>query len=72
MTSHLTLNNYADTPVQTGRMPGFSECVEYIQATFSQQLIREAKINKMDLAVVWLNLATVNVELTSHKMTVYM
>jgi len=39
-------NKYVDTSVQKGGIPGFSGCC---------QLIREAKGNKGNLMVVWLD-----------------
>ena len=55
MTQYLTSNQYIDTSVQKGGVPGFSGCVEHTSAL--SQIIREAKINQKDLTVVWLDLA---------------
>ena len=55
MTSYMTGNSYVDTSVQKGRVPGFSGCVEHTSVI--SQLINEAKVNKKDLTVVWLDLA---------------
>ncbi|XP_052281306.1 uncharacterized protein LOC127878820 [Dreissena polymorpha] len=55
LTTYLTTNGYIDTTVQKGGVPGFSVCVEHTSAI--SQLIREAKVNKSDLTVVWLDLA---------------
>ena len=55
LTTYLVANGYIDTSVQKGGIPGFSGCVEHT-STISQ-LIREAKENKGDLTVVWLDLA---------------
>lgn len=55
LTTYLTTNGYIDTTVQKGGVPGFSGCVEHTSAI--SQLIREAKVNKSDLTVVWLDLA---------------
>lgn len=54
-TSFMTSNGYVDTSVQKGGVPEFSGCIENISAI--SQLIREAKINKTDLTVVWLDLS---------------
>ena len=51
----MTGNSYVDTSVQKGGVPGFSGCVEHTSVI--SQLINEAKVNKKDLAVVWLDLA---------------
>lgn len=55
LTSYLLKNNYVDTSVQKGGVPGFSGCIEHTSAI--SQLIREARVNKRDLTVVWLDLA---------------
>ncbi|XP_052234917.1 uncharacterized protein LOC127847189 [Dreissena polymorpha] len=55
MTQYLTSNQYIDTSVQKGGVPGFSGCVEHTSAL--SQIIREAKVNQKDLTVVWLDLA---------------
>jgi hypothetical protein len=55
MTAYMTANEYIDTSVQKGGVPGFSGCVEHISAI--TQLVREAKINNNSLTVVWLDLA---------------
>ena len=55
LTTYLVANGYIDTSVQKGGIPGFSGCIEHT-STISQ-LIREAKVNKGDLTVVWLDLA---------------
>ncbi|XP_063420791.1 uncharacterized protein LOC134706007 [Mytilus trossulus] len=55
MTSYMTDNNYVDTSVQKGGIPGFSGCIEH--TSIISQLIQEAKVNKKDLTVVWLDLA---------------
>ncbi|CAC5403064.1 unnamed protein product [Mytilus coruscus] len=55
MTSYMTDNNYVDTSVQKGGVPGFSRCIENTRVI--SQLIQEAKVNKKDLKVVWLDLA---------------
>ncbi|VDI70145.1 Hypothetical predicted protein [Mytilus galloprovincialis] len=55
MTSYMTDNNYVDTSVQKGGIPGFTGCIEH--TGIISQLIQEAKVNKKDLTVVWLDLA---------------
>ena len=51
----MTSYRYVDTSVQKGGVPGFSGCVEHTSVI--SQLIQEAKVNKKDLTVVWLDLA---------------
>ena len=55
MTKFMMSNNYIDISVQKGGVPGVSGCVEHTAAV--TQIIREAKQNKGNLAVVWLDLA---------------
>ncbi|XP_033747101.1 uncharacterized protein LOC117332324 [Pecten maximus] len=55
MTTYMTSNEYIDSSVQKGGIPGFPGCIEHTSAI--TQLIREAKINYGDLTVVWLDLA---------------
>lgn len=55
LTTYMASNGYIDTSAQKGGSPGFSGCIEHTSAI--SQLIREAKINKQDLTVVWLDLA---------------
>ncbi|XP_030008310.1 uncharacterized protein LOC115431800 [Sphaeramia orbicularis] len=55
MTSYMTENEYIDTTIQKGGVPGFSGCLEHTGVL--SQMIREAKANKGDLTVVWLDLA---------------
>ena len=55
MTTYMTSNEYIDTSVQKGGVPGFSGCIEHTSVL--SQLIHEAKVNKTDLTVVWLDLA---------------
>ena len=55
MTSYMTENSYVDTSVQKRGVPGFSGCVEHTSIT--SQLIHEAKVNRKNLTVVWLDLA---------------
>ncbi|XP_060076611.1 uncharacterized protein LOC132556244 [Ylistrum balloti] len=51
MTKYMTSNEYIDSSVQKGGIPGFPGCIEHTSAI--TQLIREAKINQGDLTVVW-------------------
>ena len=55
MTSYMTENRSVDTSVQKGGVPVFSGCVEH--TSIISQLIHEAKVNRKDLTVVWLDLA---------------
>ncbi|XP_060067872.1 uncharacterized protein LOC132548065 [Ylistrum balloti] len=55
MTAYMTKNQYVDTSVQKGGVPGFSGCIEHTSVI--SQLIQEAKVNKTDLTVVWLDQA---------------
>jgi hypothetical protein len=55
MTNYMVDNQYVDTSVQKGGVPGFSGCIEH--TSIITQLVSEAKINKKDLTVVWLDLA---------------
>ena len=55
MTSFLLFNKYIDTAVQKGGVPGISGCIEHTAVV--TQLIREAKEDKKDLALIWLDLA---------------
>ncbi|XP_052224084.1 uncharacterized protein LOC127839738 [Dreissena polymorpha] len=54
LTTFLTDNNYVDTSIQKGGVPGFSGCVEHTSVL--SQVIREARVNHDDLTVVWLDL----------------
>lgn len=55
LTEYLLKNNYTDTTVQKGGVPGIPSCMEYTGVV--TQLIREAQKSKGDLAVLWLDLA---------------
>ncbi|XP_052260998.1 uncharacterized protein LOC127865149 [Dreissena polymorpha] len=55
MTSYLLQNKYIDTAEQKGGVPGVSRCVEHTGVI--TQIIKEARENKGDLAVIWLDLA---------------
>ena len=48
-------NNYIDTSIQKGGVPGVSGCMEH--TAILSQLIREAKAEKKGLVVVWLDIA---------------
>ena len=48
-------NKFIDTAVQKGGIPGVSGCIEHTSVLTQQ--IKEAKENKTDLAVLWLDLA---------------
>ena len=55
MTSYLLANNYIDTSCQKAGVPGFPGCVEHSAMIWEQ--IQTAKRRKLDLHVVWLDLA---------------
>ena len=55
ITNYMLANKYIDTAVQKGGIPGISGCIEHTSVV--TQIIREAKENKGDLAVIWLDLA---------------
>ena len=55
ITEYLLANKYIDISVQKGGIPGSSGCLEH--TSIISQLLREAKEDKGDLAVVWLDLA---------------
>ncbi|XP_063050368.1 uncharacterized protein LOC134445223 [Engraulis encrasicolus] len=55
MTDFLLRNSYIDTSVQKGGIPGFPGCIEHTGVV--TQLIREARENRGDLSVIWLDLA---------------
>ena len=48
-------NNYIDTSVQKGGVPGVSGCLEH--TSILSQLIREARAEKKDLVVTWIDIA---------------
>ena len=54
MAAYMTNNDYVDTSIQKGGIPGFSGCAEHT-SVISQ--LREAKEQKGDLTCVWLVLA---------------
>ncbi|XP_031418446.1 uncharacterized protein LOC105897391 [Clupea harengus] len=53
--TYLAKNTYIDTSVQKGGIPGMSGCLEHTGVV--TQLIREARENKGNLSVLWLDLA---------------
>lgn len=55
ITEFLLRNGYVDTSVQKGGVPRVPGCIEHTEVV--TQLIREARENKGDLAVLWLDLA---------------
>ncbi|KAL1266763.1 hypothetical protein QQF64_002438 [Cirrhinus molitorella] len=55
LTDFLLKNAYIDTSVQKGGIPGVSGCLEHTGVV--TQLIREAREDKGDLVVLWLDLA---------------
>ena len=55
LTSYLVENKYLDTSVQKGGVPGFSGCLEHTAVL--SELIHQAKQQRGDLSVIWLDLA---------------
>ncbi|GFR86575.1 reverse transcriptase [Elysia marginata] len=55
LTKYLTENGYINTSVQKGGIPGISGCLEH--ATMIWEAIQRAKSEKLNLDVVWLDLA---------------
>ena len=55
LTEHLTENEYMNTSVQQGGIPEVSGCLEH--ATMIWEAIQRFKSEKLNLAVVWLDLA---------------
>ncbi|XP_049337547.1 uncharacterized protein LOC125802987 [Astyanax mexicanus] len=55
LTEYLLRNAYIDTSVQKGGVPGMPGCLEHTGVV--TQLIREARENRGDTAVIWLDLA---------------
>ena len=54
ITIYMLENKYLDVSVQKGGVPGFSGCLEHTSVL--TQLIKEARENKGELSVVWLDL----------------
>ena len=55
MTAFVLGNDYIDTSIQKGGIPGVSGCLEH--TAILSQLIQEAKQNKKNLVVTWLDIA---------------
>ncbi|GFO45207.1 reverse transcriptase [Plakobranchus ocellatus] len=55
LTKYLTENGYINTSLQKGGIPGVSGCLEH--ATMIWEAIQRAKSEKLNLDVVWLDLA---------------
>ena len=55
MSKYQSKNNYIDTSVQKGGIPGFPGCLENTDVV--TQILREAREGKGDLTVLWLDLA---------------
>ncbi|KAK7901244.1 hypothetical protein WMY93_018013 [Mugilogobius chulae] len=55
LTEYFLKNKYIDTSVQKGGIPGVPGCLEHTGVV--SQLLREARENKGDLVVLWLDLA---------------
>ncbi|KAK3779423.1 hypothetical protein RRG08_015824 [Elysia crispata] len=55
LTKYLTENGYINTSVQKGGIPGVSGCLEH--ATMIWEAIQRAKSEKLNLNVIWLDLA---------------
>ncbi|XP_053391239.1 uncharacterized protein LOC128554051 [Mercenaria mercenaria] len=55
LTTFMLANNYMDTSVQKGGVPGVSGCLEHTSVL--TQLTKEAKATKGDLTVLWLDIA---------------
>ena len=56
MTSYMIESEYLDTHVQKGGIPGQSGCIEHNAVV--TQLVSEAKQQKGDLTIIWLDLLT--------------
>ena len=55
LTKYLMNNGYVDTSVQKGGVPGIPGCLEH--ASMIWEAIQRAKTNRLDLHVIWLDLA---------------
>ena len=55
LVTYTLANGYIDTSIQKGGVPAVSGCMEH--TAILSQLIREAKAEKKDLVVVWLDIA---------------
>ncbi|XP_078589523.1 uncharacterized protein LOC144869891 [Branchiostoma floridae x Branchiostoma japonicum] len=52
--NYMMKNQYINTSIQKGGVPGFSGCLEH--TSMLTQMIEEARAGKKDLAIVWLDL----------------
>ena len=57
LSKYLLKNNYIDTSVWKGGIPGFPGCLEHTGVV--TQILREAREGNGDLAVLWLDLVNV-------------
>ena len=55
LTEYILQNKYVDTTVQKGGIPKVKGCIEHFGAMW--EVIKDAKLNRRDLNVVWLDLA---------------
>ena len=55
LTEYVLQNRYVDTSVQKGGVPKVRGCIEHFGAMW--EVIKDAKMNRRDLCVVWLDLA---------------
>ena len=55
LTRYLLINEYIDTSVQKGGVPGMAGCLEH--GNIIWEVVQKAKMNKKDLDVIWLDLA---------------
>ena len=55
LTEYVLHNKYVDTSVQKGGVPKVKGCIEHFGAMW--EIIKDAKLNRKDLSVVWLDLA---------------
>ena len=57
MTDFMVDNKYVDMTVQEGGLPGVKGCIEHFGAMW--EVIKDARLNRWDLRVLWLDLANV-------------
>ncbi|KAL5270090.1 hypothetical protein ACHWQZ_G003546 [Mnemiopsis leidyi] len=55
LTEFMVNNKYVDMSVQKGGLPGVKGCIEHFGAMW--EVIKDARLNRRDLSVVWLGLA---------------
>lgn len=55
MTEFMVNNKYVDMSVQKGGLPSVKGCIEHFGAMW--EVIKDARLNRRDLSVVWLDLA---------------